>query len=238
MMGTSHATSGALGWLLIAPPLAAATDVTLSIPVLAAGTVATAGAALLPDLDHPKSTIAYTLGPITYGLAKATNLIFGGHRQGTHTLLFALGAGAVTYFASKASEIAMIGILFAMTALAIRSLGLVPPRTSHNVKGLVVGVEAVAVTWLVWHYDPGDWSVWLALCVTLGCLLHCVGDTCTPEGVPWLKPLTKKRFSIPIIDRTGNFLEVGIITPLMTLGIFFLIYKQFWDDISPNLPWT
>ena len=238
MMGTSHATSGALGWLLIAPPLAAATDTTLSIPVLAAGTIVTAGAALLPDLDHPKATIAYTLGPVTHGLAKATNLIFGGHRQGTHTLLFAIGAGLVTFAASKFSDVAMILIMFAMSALAIRALHLVPPRTSHNVKGLVVAAEAGAITWLLWQYSPGDWSLFLGFAVFLGCFLHCVGDTCTPEGVPWFRPMTKKRFSIPIIDRTGNFLEVGIITPIMTIAVFFLIYRQFWDDIQPHLPWT
>jgi membrane-bound metal-dependent hydrolase YbcI (DUF457 family) len=238
MMGTSHATSGALGWLLIAPPLAMATGTPLSTPILVAGTVATAGAALLPDLDHPKSTIAYTLGPVTYGLAKLTNLVFGGHRQGTHTLLFAIGAGVVTFFASRASDIVMIAIMFAMSALAIRSLGLVPPRTSQNIKGLVVAAEAAAITWLLWQYEPGDWSLWLGVSVFLGCVLHCVGDTCTPEGVPWFKPISKKRFAVPIIDRTGNFLEVGIITPIMTIAVFFLIYKQFWDDISPNLPWT
>lgn len=236
MMGTSHATSGALGWLLVAPATAAAAGLPLDTPTLLVGMVACAGAALLPDLDHPQSTIAYTLGPITHGLAKLTSLVFGGHRHGTHTLAFAVGAGLVTYFASKASQVAMIFILWAMTALAIRSLKLVPPKTSNNVKGLVVAAEATAIVWLLWQYSPGDWSLWLAFAVGFGCFLHCVGDTCTPEGVPWFKPVTKKRFSVPIISRTGNFMEVGIITPIMTLGVFFLLYKNFWEDLKSAVP--
>ena len=36
-----------------------------------AGAIVCAGAAMLPDLDHPSATIAQTFGPITWGLSKA-----------------------------------------------------------------------------------------------------------------------------------------------------------------------
>ena len=59
MMGHSHALSGAVAWLALAPATAAATHHSLSGASVLGGTLACAGAALLPDLDHPDGTIAH-----------------------------------------------------------------------------------------------------------------------------------------------------------------------------------
>lgn len=85
MMGTSHALSGATTWVAGAAALSAA-GVTVGLPTVAAGAILCAGAALLPDLDHPKSRAARSLGPLTRGLAC---LIGGlcGHRGATHYLI-------------------------------------------------------------------------------------------------------------------------------------------------------
>src|ERR1041384_8301855 len=78
----------------------------------AVGAVLATGAALLPDLDHPSSTISRTFGPISAGASALINTISsfvyrttrtrkdsnrdGGHRGLTHTLVFALAAAIGT----------------------------------------------------------------------------------------------------------------------------------------------
>jgi membrane-bound metal-dependent hydrolase YbcI (DUF457 family) len=234
MMGTSHTTSGALGWLLIAPAAAAIVAAPMEGKVLVAGMIACAGAALLPDLDHPKSTIAYTLGPVTHGLARLVNLLAGGHRQATHSILFAVLMGVGTQLLVMWSDVAALIIFWCMTALALKSLKLTPPKTSNNIKGLVIAGEATLVAWLVSTYLPGEWW-WLGIAVGLGCLIHIFGDCLTPEGVPFFWP-ARWRGSIPLIPHTGSFLEVGILTPLMTIGVLYLLYRQFAGDLP--LPWN
>ncbi len=87
MMARSHALIGAAGWLAAAPSVASVTGHYLDGP-----TVLCAGAALLPDLDHPSGLMADTLGPVTHLLARGVAQAAGGHRQATHSLLFGLAA--------------------------------------------------------------------------------------------------------------------------------------------------
>src|SRR5690606_39936828 len=67
--------------------------VSLSPEQVAAGPVVCAGAALLPDIDHHNGRIANTFGPITQHMCKWIGKISGGHRQATHSILFALAIG-------------------------------------------------------------------------------------------------------------------------------------------------
>lgn len=238
MMGTSHATSGALGWLLIGPAIAGVLASPLEGKEIVAGALVTAGAALLPDLDHPNATIAYALGPVTQVLARGVNLVAGGHRQATHSLLFALFAGVATTALVKWSATAALLIAWFMIALALRALHIVPPRTGHNIKGLVIAIEATIIVWAMAKFLPGDWW-WLGVAVGLGSLLHLFGDCLTPEGVPFFWPL-KWRGSIPIIPKTGGMMETYIVTPLMTIATFYLLYRLWMPDgfDSSMLPWN
>lgn len=110
MMGRTHAASGAAVWLV---GCAAASGLGVDVDVLpaAAGAVACAVGALVPDIDHPRSLISRSLGPITAGIAhlvadlaaavhagtatRRDKPCRNGHRAVTHTLLFAILAGAV-----------------------------------------------------------------------------------------------------------------------------------------------
>ncbi len=62
-------------------------------------TTVCAGAAVLPDIDHPASTVARCLGPLTGLLARIVVIVSGGHRRGTHSAvgaaLFTLAAATV-----------------------------------------------------------------------------------------------------------------------------------------------
>jgi membrane-bound metal-dependent hydrolase YbcI (DUF457 family) len=236
MLGYSHAMSGGVAWLALAPLLQDLVGREFTTYELVAGTIATAGAALIPDLDHPQATIAHTFGPISKFASKITALLSGGHRQGTHSILFAVGFGFLCYFVGLGSESsgsnlpAMI-LMFLLASFAFRGLNIVPPKTSGSLKGFIVLVEAAAITWglqlLIESSETaqsGWW--WLGIAGGLGAFVHLIGDALTPEGVPFFYPI-RMRISVPIISRTGNIMEKGIISPLLTLALIYLAWMTF-----------
>jgi membrane-bound metal-dependent hydrolase YbcI (DUF457 family) len=85
VLGKTHALSGAMVFGVVAIPAAPLAH--LSVPELVLGTVVTAGAAMLPDIDHRDSHVAHTLGPVTRGFARLVAWLAGGHRRGVHSLL-------------------------------------------------------------------------------------------------------------------------------------------------------
>jgi inner membrane protein len=77
VLARSHALTGAATYLLVAPRTGLLTT--------AAGATVCAAAALLPDLDHPNSTVARSF-PGGRVLARIVADLTGGHRGLTHTL--------------------------------------------------------------------------------------------------------------------------------------------------------
>lgn len=232
MLGYSHAMSGGVAWLALAPVIETTLGVQFETYELVAGTIATAGAALIPDMDHPQATIAHTFGPISKGVAKLTALLAGGHRQGTHSILFSVGFGILCYTIGVGSEAsgsnipAMI-LMFLLAAFAFRGLNIVPPKTSGSFKGIIVLLEAAALTYaLSLILEPGATWWWLGVAGAVGAFTHLVGDALTPEGVPFFWP-NKFRFSVPIIAHTGNIMEKAIISPLLTFALIYLAWQTF-----------
>lgn len=100
MMGRTHALTGAMAFGLAAPVLGAFAGLTAGELLL--GTAVCAGAAVLPDIDHPGSGISRTFGPLTRGFARLVAWTSGGHRHGTHSLT---GAGVFTLGTSGATAL-------------------------------------------------------------------------------------------------------------------------------------
>lgn len=121
-MGRTHATSGAVAFLAVVPllPQAGLPLTPLTVPVAA---LAAAGAATLPDLDHPRATVSHSLGPATVGLARLVAWCIGGHRGGTHSLLavvaFSGGAAAVDLAGALPRGLAC-AFLFALATAAVQ----------------------------------------------------------------------------------------------------------------------
>ncbi|MBO3738681.1 metal-dependent hydrolase [Actinoplanes flavus] len=144
MMGRSHALSGAVGWLAGCAALTAAGAAPAPAAVVFGTAIAT-GMALAPDVDHPKSTIAHSVGHLTRmlagGVSRAAGALRtascghcsagpprGGHRAVTHTALGAAVAGLVAagvcVWAGRAAVLWIIGFsvwLAAHTALSTRT---------------------------------------------------------------------------------------------------------------------
>lgn len=210
MMARSHALSGAAVWLAAAPPTAAAFDLPLEPAGLAAGAAITAGAALIPDLDHPQSTIARALGPISQLLAMLVAAIAGGHRQATHSLAFAALAG-LAVAAGQATPVGDVvgAIVVALCAgLAVRAFA---PRAAEVARETLLVTGALIIAWL--SLSAVSSLVWLPAAVAGGVLLHALGDLLTPQGVPLLWPLPR-RFAVPVLGSTGGPAEA-----LLGLGL-------------------
>src|SRR4051812_31713954 len=122
MMGQTHVLSGCVAWLA-AIPLLPQLGLPLTPVQLAAGAALCAGGAMLPDIDHHDGTIANTFGPVTRLLCKAVSAVSGGHRHATHSILFAVAAGAGSTWLTLHTPIGWLVVVFLLMGLALRGFG-------------------------------------------------------------------------------------------------------------------
>ena len=145
----------------------------LGLPVLAAGALVSAGAAVLPDIDHPGSSASRTFGPASQLTALGIGTLAGGHRQRTHSLAFVAAIGCASALAGATGPWGAGVTVGVAAALAVRLIG---PQSWRGVLGPLM--VAVAVGWAVATAVPA--GPWLAAAVVLGSLTHLLGDAITP----------------------------------------------------------
>lgn len=238
MLGVSHATSGAGIGLYAATvaPGVLATPRPVDKLVFAA---VCAGYAMLPDLDHPTSTVTRRFGPASMLASMlvrpASALAFrmtalpadrdssGTHRHLTHTAVCAAALGwavnrAVAHFGAGA----VWTVLFVGLALAVKGIDhLIPGPPSLAAAGIATGLAVTA--------SPGGAAPWVGYAVALGMLIHCLGDALTETGCPLLWPIpirgqTWYAIGLPKVLRfhTGGLVESGLLV-VMTAGVGWLV---------------
>lgn len=230
MLGHSHSTSGALAWAAAAAWVPAAVwPAHVGTSDILLGTFVTAGAALLPDLDHPEGSISHFLGPISHYFCRLISWISGGHRHATHSLLFvAFVTGGTWAGAHYLGRPFTLGLVYVLLSLAIRALHLCPPGKGVQSWGVVVLLAAGGT--VLMNRSIGSDPPWLPIAVGLGALTHLAGDCLTQRGCPLLWPIPT-HFEIPIIKRTGDKFETAFLTPLMAVGATVALYVA----TNPNL---
>lgn len=235
MMARAHALSGAaLG--LVGCQVAQLGGATVTPVTAFTASAVCAGAALLPDLDHPEASIARTFGPISYRISRITNatsaVIYrrtrtrydddrdGGHRGVTHTVAWALLEGASAGVLALWRPGLML-VLFVLLALALRALvgmrrlnrlfdsaartasGTRKRSRPRTLRGrlwrwflrldqawiTLMTLAAVASWWAVSALPAGQTAWWVGGAVAAGCWAHCLGDSMTRSGCPWLWPI-------------------------------------------------
>jgi membrane-bound metal-dependent hydrolase YbcI (DUF457 family) len=207
MEGTTHAATGLLlgagiGLLTTGPLRGTGTvhDLAVAHAVgrdLLFGAM-TAGMALLPDADHPDATFAYSAGAVSHGISHVIAVLFGGHRQGMHSLF------GIAFWSAAAEACAVwwpnrwaLGFLAAFLAICIVAGLKATGFMRHGGRGhryhggalrralVGCGIAALAVT-----YARADlW--WL---VALGMALHILEDEFSGHGCALLWPFTRRRF--------------------------------------------
>lgn len=228
VQGPTHAMSGAAGGLALATSLPATWGGATTTAEILAYAGLTAGAALLPDLDAPGSTVARTFGPVTGVASRAVAAgcvlivnttgtrrdarISGAHRTATHTLWFALLAGACAWGLDGVfGENAVVGMLVFFAGLALRGLF---PGWSRKHGGTVPILVAAALGVAAYTTVPALQSPLLpASAVATGVLLHLVGDMLTTSGVPLTSPLIPRG-----VRRWWNWTLPAVVT-LRTSGV-------------------
>jgi membrane-bound metal-dependent hydrolase YbcI (DUF457 family) len=241
MLAVSHATSGAALGLAVVGFAPRVVDIVPSPGSVLTFAAVCAGAALLPDLDHPASVATHRfsvfswlachavrpLSAVVYDLTRGRrDTGRGTHRGLTHTAAGAvlLGLGLNLASATWGSPV-VLGPLFVCLALAIKGLdALVPGPPS-----LVI---AAGLTWGVQVWVPGGTAGtagWLGSAVTLGMLVHAVGDAITESGAPLLWPVPiRGRTWYPVGSpraarfRTGGAVESWVVAPVLTVGTLVL----------------
>lgn len=202
MMGRTHALSGAAGWITGCATLAA-TGHPPGLRTVAFGAVIAAGHALLPDVDHPGSTIARSLGPATRLIASGVHRSAawlrlascqhcrrrpdrGGHRAITHTGVFALAAGScAALLGGAAGWVAAATVAGLSAALAVRAM--TTRRQRGTFGAAIAGLVAAGMLWLTAPDSTAWW--WIGAPVAWGTLAHSLGDAVTKSGAPLLWPI-------------------------------------------------
>lgn len=232
MLGRDHALSGAVVFAALAPAL----DVTHAY--LAAGVVLTAGAGVLPDIDHPDSTVSRSFGFLTEWFAWLVDRLSGGHRHGTHSLFgiavftaAAYGAGRfqlsgpkpagswVHAFSWHMVPAALILALLYSAALRALRIG------GHH--GDLLGIAAALVTCCtgadLTQLPVASWHVPLLAAATgLGCAAHIAGDELTHGGCPLFWPVSMHEFHLlprPLQITTAKLGETWIVFPVLLVGL-------------------
>lgn len=215
MMGPSHALSGAAAWLA-GSWVADHVGYHQAPAQIAVGAAVCAGAALLPDLDvsgrvttgQGGATVAHTFGWPTLVLAEVVEKVSlgvyqatrtgrdphrtNGHRTLTHTLPFAAGAGAATWWGAAAgSRWVLLAILFVAFGLALRGLA---DGWATRVGWLWVSAVAGLGAYAAARYLPAAGTPrLLGFAVAAGCVVHLAGDIITRAGIPVFWPVPYRR---------------------------------------------
>jgi membrane-bound metal-dependent hydrolase YbcI (DUF457 family) len=234
VLGRTHALSGAAAGAAagvavshLAPGSMAAGAATglgvahLSPAGVAVAAVLTAGAAVLPDIDHPDATIARSFGLLTRAFAWLVEHLSGGHRHGTHSLAgvaaFTAGAyAAVLYRHTLPGEIALGLLMSLVIAAALRAL-----RIGGHAADLLAVAAAAGVIWTGYGIASLSWTV------ALGTGTHLIGDMLTDEGVPLAWPLSRRHFRLlpePLAFTTGTRPERWLVAPLLLIALAWLAF--------------
>lgn len=249
VMGPTHATSGAVAWLVGAGAVTSVMSYSQTPAEFAVYTAVCAGSALLPDLDVSGSvfrnrggaTAARVFGVVSLFFAECVEKLSlgiyrltradrdpprrNGHRTFTHTLAFGILLGVlVSLLVASFGKPVVLIVLFFTVALAIR--GLMADWVRRN-GWLVTTLASVAVTVLAFYLLPPDGYPLLGVAVGMGCVVHLAGDMITHHGCPVLWPIKirGRRWYMVTTPRSmsvraGGGFERAVLLPGLTVAMF------------------
>ncbi|MER7077837.1 LexA-binding, inner membrane-associated putative hydrolase [Saccharopolyspora kobensis] len=243
--GPTHAMSGLAAWAAVTALADSHALGQLSPKTWVVGATLASGAALLPDIDHPKSTVASTFGAISRGASAGisgfSGFLYrltrtkrdsdreGTHRGFTHTVVFAVLAGLITTAIVQTSESAAVAILmFFFAGLAVRGIMHTWSSSSDAILITVASLLLTVACW-AWAGDQPTNPAAFGVAVMIGCIAHFIGDAITEQGCPmlWPVPLGGKTWypvapPKPMRMRTGGKVEMALIGPGLTIAAVVL----------------
>lgn len=227
MMGPTHALSAGVVFLAVAAPLSHYVHHLTPLTAVV-GTAVAAGAGLLPDLDHPNATPARAFGPISAGAAWTIGKLGRGHRHGTHSII---GIGVFSGLAVAATHNiwTLMFTIWLCIGLGVRALWKRPANRPNgkldyrDIAGILHAAVAAFIAYQLVH-SKVDMHV-VPWAITIGYIVHLIGDSMTEMGVNWLWPYPK-RFRIASID-TGKNVEKWVVVPGLYVGLCAVVYFTY-----------
>jgi len=216
-LGHTHALSG-----LVAGTAVGLYSSHLSPAHLALFAGLTAGAAVLPDIDHPDSSLAHSFGFLTKSFAWVIGRISGGHRHLTHAILGVAGFTVLASLAVRHRQDAAGKIGLAVFLALVIASGLYAMQVHGHGADVLAVAGAVALT------VSGTGLSMVALAVGVGCATHVAGDMLTYDGCPLLYPFSGYRFRLlpwPLAFTTGTWPELWVLDPGLAAGLGYLVYR-------------
>lgn len=228
MMGTNHAITGATAWVGLTATGAGLGLLDVDAAAVFTGAIICAGAALLPDADHPNSTIAHSVPVVGQAATSLVSAAAGGHRKGLHSLLAVIGiallAVGLDFIRIDTEWFGQLPIGVGVAAMALTAFGVKALKLVRGswLKPWLIGVVVAALV----VFTSANTGYWLPVCITLGFLVHLLGDALTVGGVAWFWPWRPKPpkllgaipgvkamwgdngyFALPILGWTGSVRE-------------------------------
>ncbi|MGN7187014.1 metal-dependent hydrolase [Microbacterium enclense] len=226
MMGAHHAALGGASWVALTSTVANVPALHL-MPLMpgetALGAVLCAGAALLPDADHPQATAAHSAGIASKAATSVVGAISGGHRHGTHAPLVALAVSVGAWLCGRydlvdTARFSLSWWLCAASIMVLSAFALKVLRIIWSWKvSWLIGVAISAAVCLLW---PAFLPLLPAI-VAIGVWSHLVSDCATRGGIPafWPAKIAGPRWvpdwfwgkngyiALPILGNTGSWRE-------------------------------
>lgn len=246
MMGRAHAISGVLAVTMAGAYL----DVS-GTAMLVLGMVVP-GSSLLPDVDHAKSTVSRTYGPLTRGFSKLV-----GHRQITHSVPGVLGLGTALYGSlavrdgATVSEVPAVQlgvevasyafvcvVLILVLAAFLRLFRDVPGRVGRWFRrSWLDDLAPIPFVGSVVIFSDLDLD-YVPIAIMIGCVVHMLGDMITKMGLPIFWPISTRKYRLASI-KAGGKIERLLIVPLMIAGIVWSTgvmiagpIASFWQAVT------
>lgn len=255
MLARQHVNLGIAGTVLATVGLAAIGDhidgpvgetlQSLRNPVgLAILTVIGAAFAIVPDFDHPGSTVSRRFGYLSRAASYLFGKLTGGHRKASHSLLFAVVCGFIGLSVELLpfeidtpwgvvlnSTQVFSALIFSLSVAFITRLVLRGVASRRWDAPILLASIAFGVTGGLLGAMP---KFGLGYAMFLGVVLHIVGDGLTPSGVPWFWP-HKKNYSLNLNGKTGQERELWVTQPLLLAGAGASVYAFIiapWTDTA------
>lgn len=215
MMGRTHALSG-----LVAGVAAGQFWWHLDTRHLAVAAAVTAGAAVLPDIDHCDASVAETFGFVTKGFAWLVGRISGGHRHGTHSLAGIAAFTGAAYAAEHYRRTLGGDIGLGLLLVLVLAAGLRALKIGGHAGDLLAIGGAEAMLGSGFGVTLVPWAI------AVGTAAHLAGDMLTNEGIPIAWPLSRQHFRLlpePFAFTTGTRPERWLVAPLMVVALAWLV---------------
>jgi len=217
MMGRQHALTGVLA------ATGTAYAIKADVPTFVLLCTTLPGTALLPDIDHPDSTVSNVYGPFTRVLARVLD-----HRKQTHSIPGVLTFCTAVYFASDYANEPMFSTAWWLSrSLLFLVLTLIYASTLRlfHIKGWLDDFLPVPVCAMITYGEPVliDLGVRpfpfhdLPLLVALGMFTHILGDWITKQPIPIFWPFSSAGSALKLFKAGGKF-EMWIMLPMILVG--------------------